>query len=68
MTSGILGVLYQALMGKYQDRRLMAMLRVHDSVHSSGLLQYHERDKEFSFASMIKESESLVIVVRDGLT
>lgn len=66
LMGGVLGVLYKKYIDDEHYKELKKMLRIHESIEDSGLLEYHVKSNDFNYSHLITESKELTVVVNDG--
>ena len=68
LMGGLLGVLYKKFVDGLHYKEIKRLLKVHDAIDDSGLLEFHPKVNEFNYAEIINEANELTIVVNDGLS
>jgi|GEM_PF-3623968 hypothetical protein len=63
---GVLGVLYKKYIDDEHYKELKKLLRIHESIEDSGLLEYHVKSNDFNYSHLITDSKELTVVVNDG--
>lgn len=66
LMGGLLGVLYKKYIDDEHYRELKKMLRIHESIEDSGLLEYHKKSNDFNYSHLVTDSKELTVVVNDG--
>ena len=67
LVGGILGVLYKKFIDTNHFDEIKDMLGLHKAVVKSGLLEFHQEHKTFSFESLVHDSSELTVILNDGL-
>jgi hypothetical protein len=67
LISGILSILYKKFIDENQHGEIKQLLKIHNSLDESGFLEYHSKHNEYKFSDLINNSDSLTIVLNDGL-
>lgn len=67
LVGGLLSLLFKLIQDKETESNLRRLLRIHDSVDELGLKQILPESQAYNFTSIIDESDSLSIVMNDGL-
>lgn len=67
LVGGILSLLFKIFQDKESEGTLRRLMRIHDSVDELGLTEILSESQAFNFTSLIKDSDSLSIVMNDGL-
>ena len=68
LMGGVLGVLYKKFVDGLHYKEIKRLLKVHDAIDDSGLLEFHPKVNEFNYTKIINEAKELTIVVNDGLS
>ena len=67
LISGLLGALYKKYIDGIHYQEIRKLLKIHESIEDSGLLEYHKKSNEYNYANLINNSKELTVVVNDGL-
>lgn len=67
LVGGTISLLYKLFVDRDSEKRLKQMLRIHESIHESGLDEIVGDSKSHNFSAFIKHSQELSIVMNDGL-
>lgn len=67
LVGGLLSLLFKIFQDRESEGILRRLLRIHDSVDELGLVQILPESQDYNFTEIIKDSDSLSIVMNDGL-
>ncbi|QOK20516.1 hypothetical protein IL332_06895 [Aeromonas caviae] len=67
LVGGLLSLLFKIVQEKESESTLRRLLRIHDSVDELGLKEIMPEVQAYNFTNIIQDSESLVVVMNDGL-
>lgn len=67
LVGGLLSILFKIFQDKESESTLRRLLRIHDSVDDLGLKEIMPEVQAFNFTDIIQNSDSLVVVMNDGL-
>lgn len=67
LVGGLLSLLLKVFQDKESHSTLRRLLRIHDSVDELGLVEILPEVQGFNFTEMVESSDSLAIVMNDGL-
>jgi len=67
LVGGLLSLLFKIFQDKESESTLRRLLRIHDSVDDLGLKEIMPEVQAFNFTDIIQNSDSLVVVMNDGL-
>jgi len=67
LVGGILSLLFKIFQDRESESTLRRLMRIHDSVDELGLTEILSESQAYNFTALIKKSDSLSIVMNDGL-
>ena len=66
LMGGLLGVLYKKYIDGEHYKELKKILKIHESISESGLLEYRAKNNDFNYSKLITDSKYLTVIVNDG--